>query len=183
MDEITRLKKRLERERRARTEAEEIAEKSTRELYDTVRNLEEANVELERVKQALHREVLELSTPVVQLWDRVVALPIIGTLDSDRAQRMTETLLQDIVDKQAEIVIIDISGVPLMDTLVAQHLIKTVQAARLMGAKTVISGMRPETAQTIVHLGIEWGQIEARSTLRDALRYSFDLMGVVVHND
>jgi rsbT co-antagonist protein RsbR len=99
--------------------------------------------------------MMELSTPVVALWDRIVALPLIGTLDSGRTQTVMETLLQRIVETGAEIAIIDITGVPTVDTLTAQHLIKTVTATRLMGAECVISGIRPQIAQTIVHLGVD----------------------------
>jgi len=179
-DETARLRARVERERKARLEAESIAEKATRDLYQTVESLKESNGELARMKEVLEHEVLELSTPVVEVWDRVVALPIIGTLDSDRAQRMMETLLEAVMSKGAEIVIMDISGVPVMDTGVAQHVIKTVQAARLMGVKSIVSGIRPETAQTIVNLGVDWGTIQTRASLRDALRLAFSLLGVRV---
>ena len=101
------------------------------------------------------QELLELSTPVVKLWDGILALPLIGTLDSARTQVVMESLLQRIVETGAEIAIIDITGVPTVDTLVAQHLLKTVAAARLMGADCIISGIRPQIAQTIVHLGVD----------------------------
>jgi rsbT co-antagonist protein RsbR len=115
-------------------------------------------------------EILELSTPVIQVWDKVLALPIIGTLDSGRAARLTEGLLEKIAETQAEVIILELSGVPAIDTQVAQHMLRTVQAAALMGAVSVMSGMRPETAQAMVHLGIDMGQIRSRSTLRDALQ-------------
>jgi PAS domain S-box-containing protein len=115
-------------------------------------------------------EILELSTPVIQVWDKVLALPIIGTLDSGRAARLTEGLLEKIAESQAEVIILDISGVPTIDTQVAQHLLKTVQAATLMGAASIMSGVRPETAQAMVHLGIDMGHLRSRSTLRDALQ-------------
>lgn len=121
-------------------------------------------------------EILELSTPVIQVWDRVLALPIIGTLDSNRASRLTEGLLAKIADLEAEIVILDISGVPTIDTQVAQHLLKTVHAARLMGATSILSGVRPETAQAMVHLGIEIGDLRSRSTLRDALQLALQMI-------
>jgi PAS domain S-box-containing protein len=121
-------------------------------------------------------EILELSTPVIQVWDRVLALPIIGTLDSNRASRLTESLLAKIADLSAEIVILDISGVPTIDTQVAQHLLKTVHAARLMGATSILSGVRPETAQAMVHLGIEIGSLRSRSTLRDALQLALQMI-------
>ena len=113
------------------------------------------------------QELLELSTPVVQLWDKILALPLIGTLDSERAQTVMENLLNTIVSSGAEIAIIDITGVPTVDTLVAQHLIKTVSAARLMGADCIISGIRPQIAQTIVHLGLQLDVI-SKATMADA---------------
>ena len=114
------------------------------------------------------RELLELSTPVVQLWDDILAVPLVGTLDSSRAQVVMETLLQRIVDTGAAITIIDITGVPTVDTLVAQHLLKTIAATRLMGADCIISGIRPQIAQTIVHLGVELGEVVTKATLADA---------------
>lgn len=113
------------------------------------------------------REISELSSPVVKLWEGILALPLIGTLDSQRTQLVTENLLQTIVDQSAEIAIIDITGVPTVDTLTAQHLLKTVAAARLMGADCVISGMRPQIAQTMVHLGVELNVV-SKATLADA---------------
>jgi rsbT co-antagonist protein RsbR len=113
------------------------------------------------------REIAEMSTPVVKLWDRILALPLIGTLDSERTQVVMENLLQSIVDEEADIAIIDITGVPTVDTLVAQHLLKTVAAARLMGADCVISGIRPQIAQTMVHLGVELNVV-SKATLADA---------------
>jgi rsbT co-antagonist protein RsbR len=114
------------------------------------------------------QEMLELSTPVVRLWENILALPLIGTLDSARTQVVMETLLQEIVQTGASIAIIDITGVPTVDTLVAQHLLKTVAAARLMGADCIISGIRPQIAQTIVHLGVELNDVITKSTLADA---------------
>jgi len=115
-------------------------------------------------------ELLELSTPVVKLWDGVLALPLIGTLDSQRSQTVMESLLQRIVDTGSEIAIIDITGVPTVDTLVAQHLLKTVTAIRLMGADCIISGIRPQIAQTIVHLGLDLSTITTKANLADALK-------------
>ena len=114
------------------------------------------------------QELLELSTPVVELWDGILALPLIGTLDSARTQIVMENLLERIVTSGAEIAIIDITGVPTVDTLVAQHLIKTISAARLMGADCVLSGIRPQIAQTIVHLGLELNVV-SKATMADAL--------------
>jgi rsbT co-antagonist protein RsbR len=132
-------------------------------------------LEREKLLQRQRDEILELSTPVIQVWDKVLALPIIGTLDSQRASRLTENLLQKISAEEAEFVILDISGVPTIDTQVAQHLLKTVMGARLMGTESIISGVRPETAQAMVHLGIEMGNLRSRATLRDALQLALRL--------
>jgi rsbT co-antagonist protein RsbR len=113
-------------------------------------------------------EMLELSTPVVQLWEGILALPLIGTLDSARTQVVMQNLLEAIVETGAEIAIIDITGVPTVDTLVAQHLLKTVAAARLMGADCIISGIRPQIAQTIIHLGVDLTNVTTKATLADA---------------
>jgi rsbT co-antagonist protein RsbR len=123
------------------------------------------------------RELLELSTPVVELWKDVLALPLVGTLDSARTQIVMESLLQKIVDTGASIAIIDITGVPTVDTLVAQHLLKTVAATRLMGADCIISGIRPQIAQTIVHLGVDLGQVLTKATLADAFRVALKRTG------
>ncbi|HYO51544.1 STAS domain-containing protein [Archangium sp.] len=126
----------------------------------------------EEVIMRQQQEMMELSTPVVQLWDRIVALPLIGTLDSGRTQTVMETLLQRIVETGAEIAIIDITGVPTVDTLTAQHLIKTVTATRLMGAECVISGIRPQIAQTIVHLGVDLAGVVTKSSLAGAFSWA-----------
>ncbi|MFB9234941.1 STAS domain-containing protein [Plantactinospora siamensis] len=123
-------------------------------------------------------QLLELSTPVVKLWEGVVAVPLVGTLDSARAQVVMERLLQTLVDTGSPYAIIDITGVPAVDTQVAQHILKTVVAARLMGADCIISGIRPQIAQTIVALGIEFGDIATKSSLADALRHVLRLTGV-----
>jgi rsbT co-antagonist protein RsbR len=126
-------------------------------------------------------EMLELSTPVVKLWEGIVALPMIGTLDSSRTQVVMETLLQHIVSTGSQIAIIDITGVPTVDTLVAQHLLKTVAAAKLMGADCIISGIRPQIAQTIVHLGIDLGGVSTKATLADALKEALRRVGTDLH--
>ncbi len=131
----------------------------TIEVYQKAREL---------VIQRQQQELLELSTPVVQLWKNVLALPLIGTLDSARTQIVMENLLQKIVETGALVAIIDITGVPTVDTLVAQHLLKTIAAARLMGADCVISGIRPQIAQTIVHLGVNLEDVVTKATLADA---------------
>jgi rsbT co-antagonist protein RsbR len=122
-------------------------------------------------------EMLELSTPVVKLWDQILALPLIGTLDSNRTQIVMESMLQEIVNTSSSVAIIDITGVPTVDTLVAQHLIKTVSAARLMGAECVISGIWPQIAQTMVHLGVSFSDIVTKATLADAIQYAFAITG------
>ena len=122
----------------------------------------------EQVILRQQQDMLELSTPVVTLWDGVLALPLIGTLDSARTQVVMESLLEKIVETGASIAIIDITGVPTVDTLVAQHLLKTVAAARLMGADCIISGIRPQIAQTIVHLGVDLADVTTKATLADA---------------
>ena len=126
------------------------------------------------------QEMLELSTPVVELWDGVLALPLIGTLDSARTQVVMENLLQKIVQTGAGIAIVDITGVPTVDTLVAQHLLKTVAAARLMGADCIISGIRPQIAQTIVHLGVDLGTVITKATLADAFVVALQKTGSVI---
>jgi rsbT co-antagonist protein RsbR len=125
-------------------------------------------------------DMLELSTPVVKLWDGIVALPMIGTLDSNRTQVVMETLLQKIVETGSSIAIIDITGVPTVDTLVAQHLLKTVAAARLMGAECIISGIRPAIAQTIVHLAIDLGDVVTKATLADAFKAALVKVGQTI---
>jgi rsbT co-antagonist protein RsbR len=126
------------------------------------------------------QELLELSTPVVKLWNGILALPLIGTLDSARTQVVMENILQKIVDTGAEIAIIDITGVPMVDTLVAQHLMKTIAAARLMGADCIISGIRPQIAQTIVHLGVNLEDVVTKATLADAFLVALERTGASV---
>ena len=126
------------------------------------------------------QELLELSTPVVELWQGILALPLIGTLDSARTQVVMESLLQRIVETGAPLAIIDITGVPTVDTLVAQHLLKTVAAARLMGADCIISGIRPQIAQTIVHLGVDLGDVVTKATLASALAVALERSGLTV---
>jgi rsbT co-antagonist protein RsbR len=134
----------------------------------------------ESIIERQQQELLELSTPVVKLWDGVLALPIIGTLDSNRTAMMMETLLTRIADTGSAIAIIDTTGVPTVDTLVAQHLIKTVTAIRLMGAECIISGVRPQIAQTIVHLGVDLGNVTTKANLADALPLALTRTGVTV---
>lgn len=143
----------------------------TTEVYQRIR---------EGVIARQQAEMLELSTPVVKLWDGILALPLIGTLDSARTQVVMETLLRNIVETGSAIAIIDITGVPTVDTLVAQHLLKTVTAARLMGADCIISGIRPQIAQTIVHLGVELGDVITKASLADAFLLALKRSGMEV---
>lgn len=140
----------------------------TTEMYQKTR---------EEVILRQQEDMLELSTPVVKLWDGILALPIIGTLDSSRTQVVMESLLQKIVETNSDIAIIDITGVPTVDTLVAQHLIKTVTAARLMGAECIISGIRPQIAATIVHLGVDLAGIATKASLADAFKLGLQRVG------
>ncbi len=134
----------------------------------------------EEVIARQQHEVLELSTPVVQLWEGVLGLPLIGTLDSARTQVVMQSLLERIVESGARIAVIDITGVPTVDTLVAQHLLKTVAAARLMGADCIISGIRPQIAQTVVHLGLDLTTVVTKATLADAFAVALQRVGLAV---
>ena len=134
----------------------------------------------EEVITRQQEEMLELSTPVVKLWEGILALPMIGTLDSARTQVVMEILLQKIVETGSTIAIIDITGVPTVDTLTAQHLLKTVTAARLMGAECIISGIRPQIAQTIVHLGVDLGDVTTKASLADAFAIALERTGRAV---
>ncbi len=154
-------------------DAEELVEQTWKatELLDslglhTIKAYQKTREELINRQQ---REMLELSTPVVKLWEGILALPMIGTLDSARTQVVMENLLQKVVETGAQIAILDITGVPTVDTLVAQHLLKTVTALRLMGAEAIISGVRPQIAQTIVHLGVDLQGVTTKANLADAL--------------
>ncbi|HEY9602072.1 MAG TPA: STAS domain-containing protein [Allocoleopsis sp.] len=143
----------------------------TTESYQTARD---------EVIMRQQEELLELSTPVVKLWEGILALPIIGTLDSGRTQVMMESLLQKIVETGSDVAIIDITGVPTVDTLTAQHLLKTVTAARLMGAECIISGIRPQIAQTIVYLGVDLADVTTKATLADAFSLALKRTGVTI---
>lgn len=132
----------------------------------------------EMVIREQQESLLELSTPVVQLWDSVLAVPLIGALDSNRTQIVMEALLEKIVETESDIAIIDITGVPTVDTMVAQHLLKTITAAKLMGAKCIISGIRPQIAATIVHLGVELGDVVTKASLADAFKAALKELNV-----
>lgn len=126
------------------------------------------------------RDLIELSTPVITLWPGILALPVIGTLDSTRSQIVTERLLQAVANADCTVVIIDISGVPMVDTLVAQHLLKTISSARLMGVECIISGIRPEIAQTMVHLGIDLSGVKTKGSMARALEQAMEMMSLKV---
>ena len=157
---------------------------ATTELIDSFA-LFTAEIFLKTREELIRRqqeEMLELSTPVVKLWDGILALPIIGTLDSARTQIVMETLLENIVKTNSRMAIIDITGVPTVDTIVAQHLLKTVTAARLMGADCIISGIRPQIAQTIVHLGINLLDVTTKATLSDAFALALERTGMALEH-
>lgn len=157
---------------------------TTTELIDSL-GLYTAEVYLKTRTDIIRRqqeEMLELSTPVVKLWHGILALPIIGTLDSERTQVVMESLLEGIVKTNSKVAIIDITGVPTVDTLVAQHLLKTVTAARLMGADCIISGVRPQIAQTIVHLGINLMDVTTKATLSDAFALALQRTGTTLEH-
>ena len=161
--------------------AEKLADQTwlATELLDQLGllTMEEYQRGREEVIRGQQHEMLELSTPVLMLWDGVLALPLIGALDSARTQIVMETLLQRIVETGAQIAIIDITGVPTVDTIIAQHLLKTVTATRLMGAECIISGIRPQIAATIVHLGMDLGVVTTKATLADAFRVALARSG------
>ncbi len=178
---FTRLRSELERDPKAF--AEQVWLATT--LIDNLGlfTMEAYQKSREGVIQRQQRELLELSTPVVQLWDDILALPLIGTLDSGRTQVVMESLLEKIVSTGASIAIIDITGVPTVDTLVAQHLMKTVAAARLMGADCIISGIRPQIAQTIVHLGVDLSAVTTKASLGDAFAVALKRTGLKVSRE
>jgi len=173
---------------RLRAERGKDAQALGEDVWAATRLLDELGLYTTEIHQRAREEVierqkiemLELSTPVVTLWEGILALPLIGTLDSERTQTAMENLLTRIAETGSELVILDITGVPTVDTLVAQHLMRTVTAARLMGADAVISGVRPQIAQTIVHLGIQMGDITTRATLADAFQLALRRRGIVL---
>jgi rsbT co-antagonist protein RsbR len=169
-----------------RQECGNDAEKLAQEMWSATELMDKLGLHTIKTFQASREEVigrqqtelLELSTPVVKLWDGILALPMIGTLDSARTQIVMESLLQKIVETESQIAIIDITGVPTVDTLVAQHLLKTVTAIRLMGADCIISGVRPQIAQTIVHLGVDLQGVTTKANLADALALALKRNGI-----
>ena len=171
-----------------RTELKDSPQQLAEETWDVSELLDKLGLHtiqvFQKAREAVisrqQEELLELSTPVVKLWDGILALPMIGTLDSARTQVVMESLLQRIVETGSEIAIIDITGVPTVDTLTAQHLLKTVTAIRMMGADCIISGIRPQIAQTIVHLGIDLQGVTTKATLADALALALKRSGFAV---
>jgi rsbT co-antagonist protein RsbR len=137
----------------------------------------------EEIINRQQRELLELSTPVIKLWEGILALPLIGTLDSERTQVVMESLLQRIVETSASIAVIDITGVPTVDTLVAQHLLKTIAAARLMGTECIVSGIRPQIAATIIQLGVDLGTVTTKSSLADAFALALNRIGWAIRRE
>ena len=174
------LFRRIQQEYKAQPDAMAAEMWAATELLDTMGlyTTEIAQKSREDVIRRQQEELLELSTPVVKLWDGIVALPLIGTLDSARTQVVMESLLQAIVQTNSKVAIIDITGVPTVDTVVAQHLLKTVTAARLMGAECIISGVRPQIAQTIVHLGINLLDVTTKATLSAAFSLALQRLGI-----
>lgn len=175
------LFKRLQAEiRDPQTLADEIW--STTQLLDKLglQTVEAFQRTREETISRQQQELLELSTPVVQLWDNVLALPLIGTLDSTRTQVVMQNLLEAIVATRSDIAIIDITGVPVVDTLVAQHLLRTVAAARLMGADCIISGIRPQIAQTIIHLGVDLSEVTTKATMASAFQVALQRTGSTI---
>jgi rsbT co-antagonist protein RsbR len=175
---FTRLRKQLESD--GSTLAEEVWTAS--EMLDRLALFTSETYQKGREEVILRQQqdMLELSTPVIKLWEGILALPLIGTLDSNRTQVVMETLLQRIVDTGSEVAIIDITGVPTVDTLVAQHLMKTVAAAKLMGVECIISGIRPQIAQTIVHLAVDLGDVQTKATLAEAFRIALKHSGLTI---
>lgn len=135
---------------------------------------------LEELIKRQHEDLMELSTPVIHLWDGILVLPIVGTLDSERSRTMVEQLLGALADSGSSIAIVDISGVPTVDTLVAQHLMKAIDASRLMGAECIVSGIRPEIANTIVNLGLDLSRVKTRSSMSRALQDAFTMLNLKV---
>jgi rsbT co-antagonist protein RsbR len=173
---------------RLRKELSKNADVLSEEIWSTIQLIDKLGLltvkAFQKAREAVisrqQEEMLELSTPVVKLWEGILALPMIGTLDSARTQIVMESLLQRIVDTGSEIAIIDITGVPTVDTLTAQHLLKTVTAIRMMGADCIISGIRPQIAQTIVHLGVDLQGVTTKATLADALALALKRSNFVV---
>ncbi|MCB2198340.1 STAS domain-containing protein [bacterium] len=154
----------------------ELFATQTAAVLENLRNVERQQEMYEQLRNQ-QMVVLELSTPVIQVWEKVLVLPLIGSVDSARAQQIMENVLVKISETSASVIIVDITGVPVIDTLVASHLIKTVSAARLLGTKTIITGINPEVAQTLVHLGVELSEIATRSNLARGIAAALEMTG------
>lgn len=149
------------------------------EVRQSQKRADELQDKLDLIEQQ-RQAIEELSTPIIKIWDRVLVLPLIGALDTRRSQKLTESLLTEIATSQVKVTILDITGVPTVDSAVANHLLKTVASVRLLGAECVITGIRPEVAQTIVHLGVDLSEVETLSTLSEGLRLAFSRMHLVI---
>ena len=147
------------------------------EVRESTKKAEELEEKLNLIEQQ-RKAIEELSTPIIKIWERVLVLPLIGTLDTRRSQRLTESLLTDIAATQTKVTILDITGVPTVDSAVANHLLKTVAAVQLLGAECVITGIRPEVAQTMVHLGVDLSGVETLSTLAEGLKWAFRSLNI-----
>lgn len=147
------------------------------EVRESTKKAEELEEKLALIEQQ-RKAIEELSTPIIKIWERVLVLPLIGTLDTRRSQRLTEALLTDIATTQTRVTILDITGVPTVDSAVANHILKTVAAVQLLGASCVITGIRPEVAQTMVHLGVDLSGVETLSTLAEGLKWAFRSLNI-----
>lgn len=147
------------------------------EVRESTKKAEELEEKLNLIEQQ-RKAIEELSTPIIKIWERVLVLPLIGTLDTRRSQRLTEALLTDIATTQTRVTILDITGVPTVDSAVANHILKTVAAVQLLGASCVITGIRPEVAQTMVHLGVDLSGVETLSTLAEGLKWAFRSLNI-----
>lgn len=150
------------------------------EVIESRKRAEELEEKLDLIEQQ-RKAIEELSTPIIKIWDQVLVLPLIGTLDTRRSQRLTESLLTDIAATQTRVAILDITGVPTVDSAVANHILKTVSAVKLLGADCVITGIRPDVAQTIVHLGVDLSDVETLSNLSEGLKWAFEYLNLEIN--
>ncbi|NLI97514.1 STAS domain-containing protein, partial [bacterium] len=149
-------------------------------ITESRKRAEELEEKLDLIEQQ-RKAIEELSTPIIKIWDQVLVLPLIGTLDTRRSQRLTESLLTDIAATQTRVAILDITGVPTVDSAVANHILKTVSAVKLLGADCVITGIRPDVAQTIVHLGVDLSDVETLSNLSEGLKWAFEYLNLEIN--